>query len=1329
MSVKITISIVFGLSLCLLCDQLCAQRFEKRQLTSLEKVGGQNGIAVADFDQDGDLDVVMVERSEQAHPRRGGRTVLLANQNNGSFLDVTVESGISTYYNYGKEAESDMGTNKGAAWADFNNDGYPDLFLTMKNRCFLYKNLGGHFIDMTEQAGLPRIDTCNNAGSAWLDYDNDGLLDVFVSKYGGCSSNRLFHNNGNETFTEVSEAAGVGGEQLHTWMALPVDHNEDGWMDLLVINEFSTPNELFINQQDGSFMDEATDANILDIEDSMGSDLGDVDGDGDLDVYITSNGLSSLFIKEGNAYIDRSGSLGTGNAGWGWATRFFDFDLDTDLDILAVNGYIDTYVETSRLFENQLAQGELRFQDVALNNEMTRKGVSFGSEVFDYDNDGDLDLIEGNAYGSPQFFENRTIEQADLAKHWLQIELVGVVANRDAYGAVVSVTHASNTWTGSNHGVGFLSQSKRPIHFGFGEYSGVVDVVVRWPGGAEQSFRSVGLDQFVRITEGDDDVEVLMRESSTKPMGCTDPHACNYDDKAVQNDGSCEYLPQPEIIGETQSRPLSRSVYGVQNAVGDFDWQWGCTQGKIVNGQGTPQIEVEWGVAEQAEIMLTQIGECHSESARLGVSLDVQSSIEGNHSVARLWNELLLGAIRKDYARPTVHARNLFHTSVVMYDVWAAVTGQGQPYFLGNQWGNYQLPFEGFATADQTLDAHKAISYAMYRLLTHRFKDSPGAEQSLASFDELMAALGYDPSFLSTDYHLGDAGALGNYVAQGMIAFGLQDGSNELNNYANRYYRPVNDPMNPFESESILGINPNRWQPLAINGFIDQSGNNQEGGAAKFLSPEWGRVQPFALNESDLSVKSGSTNDYWVYHDPGSPPLLTSTEKQEYQWGFSMVSVWGGHLDPSDGVMWDISPGGIGNVALESIPSSFEEYDQFYAYQDGGDTGLGRETNPVTGAAYKPNRVPRGDYTRVLAEFWADGPDSETPPGHWFTLLNYVHDHEQFEAKMEGIGETLAPLEWDVKAYFALGGAMHDAAIAAWGIKGWYDYVRPVTAIRYMAERGQSSDVAKANYHERGMPLVAGRIELIEEGDPLAGDQGENLGQIKLYSWRGHNRVSDPATDVAGAGWILAKEWWPYQRPSFVTPPFAGYISGHSTYSRAAAEVLTRLTGSSYFPGGMGVFIAKKDEFLVFEKGPSVDVALQWATYQDASDQCSLSRIWGGIHPPADDIPGRKIGALIGNRSFEKAKTYFNSTLLASEQQEKAKYFSPFPNPVHSGDQITLPGYGGEFLTVYDMMGRKVYDGYTEGSKEGHSSVDLTGVEKGLYIFAVGKEKYKILIE
>ena len=142
-----------------------------------------------------------------------------------------------------------------------------------------------------------------------------------------------------------------------------------------------------------------------------------------------------------------------------------------------------------------------------------------------------------------------------------------------------------------------------------------------------------------------------------------------------------------------------------------------------------------------------------------------------------------------------------------------------------------------------------------------------------------------------------------------------------------------------------------------------------------------------------------------------------------------------------------------------------------------------------------------------------------------------------------------------------------------------------------------------------------------------------------MYGWLG--QPEDPETQYSGVAWILAADWLPYQRATFVTPPFAGYISGHSTFSRAAAEVMALFTGSEFFPGGLGEFVAPTHDFLVFESGPTETVTLQWATYYDASDEAGISRLYGGIHPWVDDLPGRIIGSQIGITAFEQALTYF----------------------------------------------------------------------------------------
>jgi hypothetical protein len=610
-------------------------------------------------------------------------------------------------------------------------------------------------------------------------------------------------------------------------------------------------------------------------------------------------------------------------------------------------------------------------------------------------------------------------------------------------------------------------------------------------------------------------------------------------------------------------------------------------------------------------------------------------------SVARMWNEVLLLAIRNDFARPTIHARNLFHISSAMFDAWSVYKPRAKGFLFGNELAGFACSSTDFDLPIDILPhQEQAISYAAYRIIQHRFIFSPGSVQIMAAADALMLSLGYNLDDESLDYAQGSAVALGNYIADCYIEFGLQDGANEPKFYANTSYQPVNPPL--VLSSSDVGnpsiLNLDRWQPLSIEGFVDQAGNRIDE-APTFLSPEWGQVVPFALSDNDKTVFTRDGFDYQVYHDPGMPPLIDSALSDQYKWGFSLVSMWSSHLDQNDGVMWDISPKSIGNIS--EFPQSFEEFSEFYKQLEGGDPSTGYGLNPITNQPYAEQIVPRGDYTRVLAEFWADGPESETPPGHWFVILNAVSDHPLLEKRWAGVGDILGPLEWDIKSYFAMGGTMHDSAVAAWGIKGRYDYVRPVSAIRAMADLGQSSDPLLPSYHINGLPLMENYIELVTATDPLANGNPQHIGKIKLYAWKGPDYVIDPLTEQAGVGWILAEQWWPYQRPNFVTPSFAGYVSGHSTYSRAAADLLESITGTAYFPGGMSEFEVVANNFLVFEAGPSVSMTLQWATYQDASDQCSLSRIWGGIHPPTDDIPGRIIGAKIAIDSFELVQSIF----------------------------------------------------------------------------------------
>lgn len=484
-------------------------------------------------------------------------------------------------------------------------------------------------------------------------------------------------------------------------------------------------------------------------------------------------------------------------------------------------------------------------------------------------------------------------------------------------------------------------------------------------------------------------------------------------------------------------------------------------------------------------------------------TLPAQAQTNPPTSIAHEWMDTMLMCIREDFARPPVQARNLFHMSVAMYDAWSAYEPSPKPYLLGKNVGGYVCRFEGIPKPVNVQTAREeTISYAVFRLLMFRFRYAP----KLASIEErlsrFMQKKKYDIRFDSVNYQSGKPAALGNYIAQQIIKMGLLDGSNESDNHAIRYYRPINPPMKPEEPGTNTG-DPNHWQPLTLKNAIDQNGNPIPA-LQVFQNPEWCYVQPFALDPASCKVLLRSGQPYLMYHDPGPFPTLAADgtgTSDLYKWQFSMVPIWSSHHDPNDGVRWDISPGKMGNTPVSAYPETWEDYPKFYKYQDGGTIGQGHAVNPKTGRPYAPNIVLRGDYTRVLAQYWADGPNSETPPGHWFAIFNQLVDnHPQLVRRFGGKGPVLSPLEWDVKAYFCLGAGMHDAAIACWSIKGWYDGVRPISAIRYMAQKGQSTDPKAPRYHPQGLPLIPGYIEQVKASDSLVGTDDVHLNKIKLFT-------------------------------------------------------------------------------------------------------------------------------------------------------------------------------------------------------------------------------------
>ncbi|WP_146565464.1 vanadium-dependent haloperoxidase [Posidoniimonas corsicana] len=593
--------------------------------------------------------------------------------------------------------------------------------------------------------------------------------------------------------------------------------------------------------------------------------------------------------------------------------------------------------------------------------------------------------------------------------------------------------------------------------------------------------------------------------------------------------------------------------------------------------------------------------------------------------MARIWNEQLLHAISIDTARPTVHARNLFHVSAAMFDAWSAYDPAGHQYF-----GAVKA-----AAADTEAARAEAISYAAYNVLLHRFVTGPGGlgpgrSATVVNIRDQMTALGYDPDFTS---QAGDSpAAVGNRIAQAVIDHGLADGANEANRYANPagMYLPVNPPLT-VEDVGVAMDDPNRWQPLNFRGDrIDQFGNTILPSTQTNLTPYWGAVTPFSLTPADRGPGG-------VYFDQGAPPRLGGAGDQAFKANAVAMIRYSSQLDPGDGVVIDISPASRGNTFDAPLTESYAQ--------------AGYAANPVTGLPYQPQLVRRGDFGRVMAEFWADGPHSTAPPGHWNEIRNDITDQMELlgvPKQMGGAGPTLTDVEWDVKSMFALNGGLHDAAIAAWNHKGHYDTSRPISFIRYMGSLGQSSDPGGPSYHPDGLPLEPGLIEVVTGETTAAGGRHEGLagheGAIVVRAWRGPVEGTAPfdnPADLSGVGWILAEEWLPYQLSSFVTPPFPGYVSGHSTFSRVGAELMTQLTGSPYVPGGLFEYEIPIGAGLNFEYGPIESLRIQFASYFDAADMAAESRLWGGIHPAQDDFTGRRIGQLVGAAAWERAASYF----------------------------------------------------------------------------------------
>jgi hypothetical protein len=499
----------------------------------IETMGG--GVASLDFDGDGWQDIFLVNGGETPRGKSPDavRNALYRNLGNGKFEDVAAKAGIDRLGFYGM----------GAAVGDFDNDGFPDVYVTGYPESALFHNNGnGTFTNVTEKAGVKDADKWA-ASAAWFDYDRDGSLDLIVTNYAQLSFDNpkkcevngvrwycaqvayqglpltLFHNNGNGTFTDVSARSGLEKLVGRALGVVAIDVNDDGWADLFVARDAS-PNLLLINKKDGTFEDLALDAEVAYDSNGvakagMGVDAGDVNGDGVPDFVVTnfSDQYHSLFFGslslpyEEHTIASHLAQYSKSDVGWG--AKFLDYDNDGNLDLVIANGHINQTIEMTR--------GDVKYQEPPLllhndgkgvfQNAASEAGAVFNSSysarglaVGDFDNDGAADLVFTTLNGAPVLLRNNVGKN----NAWIGFELQGTASNRDAIGAKITLISENRRivrWiTG---GSSYLSSHDKRILVGLGQIpaESSVSAEIRWPNGATQSLSKLDPGRYHHVVE------------------------------------------------------------------------------------------------------------------------------------------------------------------------------------------------------------------------------------------------------------------------------------------------------------------------------------------------------------------------------------------------------------------------------------------------------------------------------------------------------------------------------------------------------------------------------------------------------------------------------------------------------------------------------------------------------------------------------------------------------------------------------------------------------------------------------------------------------------
>jgi enediyne biosynthesis protein E4 len=491
-----------------------------------------SGCAFLDYDADGWQDILLINGMDwPGHKRQRSTLRLYKNNRNGTFTDVTKAAGLDVEM-YGM----------GVAVGDYNNDGFPDIFITCVGQNRLFRNTGkGTFLDVTRASGLSARQAFSTS-ALWFDYDRDGLLDLFVCNYVRWSPEHdvfcsldgkhksfctpeayrgdtcwLFHNRGDGTFEDVTATSGIFDSSSKSLGVAMLDYDQDGWPDLLVAND-TQPNKLYKNLRNGKFKDVAVEAGLAFSTEGkaragMGVDVADFENSGKPGIAITNfdNEMIGLYRAAGSGtYDDISIAAGVGLPSkntLGFGCAFLDVDLDGSLDLMVANGHIEEtvrnirgnvgYAQPPQLFVNQRGA----FQDVAaeLNGGFAQPKVGRGLAYGDFDRDGDLDILLTTNNGPAYLYRNDQLAQ----NRSIRFRLTGTKSNRDAIGAVARIFSGGQTQSQMvKGGSSYLSQSELPLTFGLGKRDKVERVQIEWPSGAKEEFKNLVAGRSYQVIEG-----------------------------------------------------------------------------------------------------------------------------------------------------------------------------------------------------------------------------------------------------------------------------------------------------------------------------------------------------------------------------------------------------------------------------------------------------------------------------------------------------------------------------------------------------------------------------------------------------------------------------------------------------------------------------------------------------------------------------------------------------------------------------------------------------------------------------------------------------------